>query len=73
MLKLMHDLVQDDLQFIIATHSPILLAYPRAKIYLFDAAGISETQYEETEHFALTKDFLNHYPQRIRRLLEGGV
>lgn len=69
MLRYIHDLVQDDSQFIIATHSPILLAYPNAKIYLFDASGITETRYEDTEHFALTRDFLNHYPERIRRLL----
>ncbi len=69
MLRHIHALVQDDSQFIIATHSPILLAYPNAKIYLFDSSGITETRYEETEHFGLTKDFLNYYPERVRRLL----
>jgi predicted ATPase len=69
-LSRLHDLVKDDSQFIIATHSPILLAYPNAKIYLFDASGITETRYEDTEHFTLTKDFLNHHQQRMRRLLE---
>ena len=62
-------LVRTGSQFIIATHSPILLSYPRAKILLFDGEGISETQYEDTEHFAVTRDFLNHYPRRLQQLL----
>jgi predicted ATPase len=62
-------LVKDQSQFIIATHSPILLAYPRAKIILFDDSGVSEMKYEETEHFLITRDFLNHYQKRMERLL----
>lgn len=69
MLRYVDDLVKDGSQFIVATHSPILLAYPNAKIYLFDSSGISETHYEDTENFALTRDFLNHYQQRVDRLL----
>jgi predicted ATPase len=68
-LTAIHQLVQEGSQFIVATHSPILLAYPRAKIVLFDATGISEVQYEDTEHFAVTRDFLNHYPRRLEQLL----
>ena len=56
-------------QFIIATHSPILLAYPRAKIVLFDGSGLTEVQYEDTEHFAVTRDFLNGYQHRLKELL----
>lgn len=56
-------------QFVIATHSPILLAYPHARIVLFDAAGVSEIAYEDTEHVAITRDFLNHREQRLARLL----
>lgn len=51
------------------THSPILLAYPNAKILAFDATGISEIAYEDTEHFAVMRDFLNHYPRRLEQLL----
>ncbi|MBP1206738.1 putative ATPase [Duganella sp. 1411] len=69
-LSAIHQLVQQDSQFIIATHSPILLAYPNAKILLFDGAGITEVAYEDTEHFAITRDFLNHYPRRLQQLLE---
>lgn len=64
-----HRLVQQESQFIIATHSPILLAYPNATIYLFDGSGITETAYEDTEHYAVTRDFLNHYPKRVADLL----
>jgi predicted ATPase len=68
-LTLIDRLVKEGAQFIIATHSPILLAYPNAKILVFDGSGISETAYEDTEHFAITRDFLNHYPRRLQQLL----
>ncbi|QYF95095.1 AAA family ATPase [Massilia sp. PAMC28688] len=68
-LSAIHQLVQQDCQFIIATHSPILLSYPRAKILQFDGEGISEVAYEDTEHVAVTRDFLNHYQRRLERLL----
>lgn len=68
-LSAIHQLVQDGSQFIIATHSPILLSYPHAKIYQFDGSGITETSYEDTEHFAVTRDFLNNYPKRLEQLL----
>src|SRR6266446_10387886 len=45
-----HDLVQERSQFIIATHSPIIMAYPEAHIYSFSTAGIERIAYEETEH-----------------------
>lgn len=69
-LAAIHRLVRNQSQFIIATHSPILMAYPGAGILQFDESGISPVNYEETEHYAVTLDFLNHYPGRIRRLLE---
>lgn len=68
-LSAIHQLVQDQSQFIIATHSPILLAYPNARILLFDGTGITEVAYEDTEHYAVTRDFLNHYPRRLEQLL----
>jgi len=69
-LAVIDNLVKQGAQFIIATHSPILLAYPRARILLFDECGISHVDYEDTEHYAVTRDFLNHYPRRLRQLLE---
>ena len=68
-LSAIHQLVKDESQFIIATHSPILLSYPGAKILQFDGAGISEVQFEDTEHYAVTRDFLNNYPRRLQQLL----
>jgi predicted ATPase len=70
-LRVIHQLVTQDSQFIIATHSPILLAYPNAKILLFDGTGITEVAYEDTEHYAVTRDFLNHYPRRLEQLFES--
>lgn len=64
----LHDLVKDDSQFIIATHSPILLAYPDAWIYELTAQGIARVAYEETEHYQVTHDFLMN-PQRMLRVL----
>ena len=64
-----HQLVEDGSQFIIATHSPILLAYPRAKIVLLDGSGMSEVRYEETEHYAITREFLNNHERMLHYLL----
>jgi predicted ATPase len=69
-LSVIDHLVKQGAQFIIATHSPILLAYPRAKILLFDESGISHVDYEDTEHYAVTRDFLNHYPRRLQQLFD---
>ncbi len=68
-LSAIHQLVQASSQFVIATHSPILLAYPHARIVQFSEAGISEVAYEDTEHFIVTRDFLNHHPKRVADLL----
>ncbi|MCV6615688.1 MAG: AAA family ATPase [Cellvibrionaceae bacterium] len=46
-------------QFLIATHSPILLSYPGAKVIEFNEEGMREVDYRQTEHFQLTRDFLN--------------
>ena len=64
-----NNLVQQNSQFIIATHSPILLAYPGARIVNFDGEGLTEIAYEDTEHFAITRDFLNNYERRLENLL----
>ena len=57
LIKVMKDL-EKDTQFIIATHSPILLAYPGAQILNFDTSPITEVTYEQTLHYQLTKRFL---------------
>lgn len=68
-LRAIHALVEDSSQFVIATHSPLLLSYPHAKIIQFDSSGVREVAYEETEHYAITRDFLNNYPRRLSQLL----
>ena len=69
-LSAIDQLVKAGSQFIIATHSPILLAYPQARIFQFDASGLYPVDYEDTEHFEVTRDFLNNYPRRIEQLLQ---
>jgi predicted ATPase len=60
LLSLMHQLiVTGDSQFIIASHSPIILSYPEAIILEFSDKGMQKVSYENTEHFRVTKDFLN--------------
>jgi predicted ATPase len=49
-----------DAQFIIATHSPILLACPDAEIFSFDGPGIQKVAYEDTDYFRIYRDFLNN-------------
>jgi predicted ATPase len=70
-LAAMHDLVKRGSQFIIATHSPIIMAYPGAKLYLFSKAGIHETEYEETEHYKVTRAFLTRREQMLAELFDG--
>jgi len=67
MLVRMHDLVRAGSQFIIATHSPILMAYPGATILQLDER-IREVAYEETEHYTVTRDFMNRRQAMLREL-----
>ena len=68
LLGQIHALVDEDSQFIIATHSPILMAYPEARIYQLSEDGITPTAYRETEHYCLTRRFLED-PERMLRYL----
>lgn len=70
MLVRMHDLIDLNSQFIIATHSPILMAYPDAWIYEISSAGPNRVEYEDTEHFQLTKSFLNRHRDMLDQLLK---
>ena len=67
-MRRMHDLVADGSQFIVSTHSPILLGYPGATIYVLSDAGIVETRYEDTEVVELTRSFLDDRDQFLRHL-----
>jgi predicted ATPase len=69
LLARMHQLVeQGRSQFIVATHSPILMAYPDATIYQLGANGVSPIDYEDTEHFQVTRDFLNGRERYLKHL-----
>lgn len=70
-LSRIHDLVRADSQFIIATHSPILMAYPEAWIYSCSATGLARVEYFETEHYQVTRDFLSNPERMLRVLLDG--
>lgn len=63
-------LVKNNSQFIIATHSPILMAYPGAEILEFSENGVQTVSYKETEHFQITKNFLENPEIMLRYLLE---
>ncbi len=67
MLRRMHDLVRQGCQFIVATHAPILLAYPEAWIYELDDSGLRRVSYDETSTVRVTRDFLG---ERERTLAE---
>jgi predicted ATPase len=65
----LHDLVESSRsQLVIATHSPILIAYPGATIYHLGAEGIRSIAYEDTEHFRITRDFLHGRESFFRHL-----
>lgn len=68
-LKIIHDLAAPGhAQFIIATHSPILLSYPGATLFHLDGDTIAKVEYSETDHYLITRDFLNS-PERFLRYL----
>ena len=68
MLSRMHELVEQDSQFIIATHSPLLMAYPHSTIYEFSEDGIKETLLEETSHYLLFKQFFDDKERLLHHL-----
>jgi predicted ATPase len=55
-------------QFIIASHSPILLACPDATIYCVNASRVQTVSYEETEYYQLYKDFLNNREKYLKEI-----
>ena len=68
LLVAIHDLVALDSQFIIATHSPIVMAFPGAEVKLFDETGVHSADYRDTEHYRITRQFLND-PDRMLNYL----
>jgi predicted ATPase len=72
LLAVLLEMVTQAAQFVIATHSPMLLAFPGAKIYNFDQVPIAPVAYEDLDHVVLTRDFLNDPRAFLRRLGNGG-
>lgn len=68
LLVRMRELVNNQSQFIIATHSPILMSYPEAEIYLLNEDGVNITRLEDTDHYAITKSFLNDRERMLKEL-----
>ncbi len=68
LMVMMQDMLAQDAQFIVATHSPILLAYPGATIYSFDQAPVAAVEYSDLQHVTLTRDFLNDPARYLRAI-----
>lgn len=70
-LRIIYDLTEkEDCQFIIATHSPILLGYPDADIFNFDEGIIQKVTYEDTDHFQITKNFMDNRKRFLYELFK---
>ncbi|MCI3920091.1 AAA family ATPase [Paenibacillus sp. TRM 82003] len=69
LLSRIHDLVRNRSQFIISTHSPILMAYPDSFLYYLTPDGIERRTLEETDHYVVMKEFLNHKERMLRELM----
>jgi predicted ATPase len=67
-LSMMHDLVKAGSQFIIATHAPMIITYPNSWTYVLGGEEIIRTPYQDTEHYRVTREFLNH-PGRVLPIL----
>ena len=69
MLVRMHDLTEEFSQFIIATHSPLLMAFPGAWIYQFGPDGVGRVEFEETEHYRVTRSVMMDHKAMMKKLL----
>jgi predicted ATPase len=70
LMAAMHRLVERGSQFVIATHAPILLGYPEAEILQFGAGSIAPVAYRETEHYTVTRAFLERPERMLRELMQ---
>ena len=69
LMVLINELVKNNSQFIISTHSPILMSFPGADVYQLSEEGIDLVSYQETEHFQITKTFINSPDKMLNYLL----
>jgi predicted ATPase len=71
LLAMIKMLIEQKAQFIIATHSPILMAYPNAQILSFDGGSINELDYDSVEQVMITRNFLKNPLFYLKRIMEG--
>lgn len=71
LIAMLKQMVEQDAQFIIATHSPILLAYPNARIYNFEHGKIERAEYDKLEHVQIMRGFLNNPDAYLKHLMES--
>jgi predicted ATPase len=69
LLVRMRELVDDESQFVLATHAPILMAFPRAEVWHFTRDGIAPVAAVDTDHWRITRRFLND-PEGVLRELD---
>jgi predicted ATPase len=72
LIALLADSIPQRCQFVVATHSPLLLAFPGATIFSFDVTPIQQVRYDELQHVNLTRDFLNDPAAYLRHLVPRG-
>lgn len=70
LLAEIHGLVRKNSQFIIATHSPLLMAYPGAQILEFSDSGIQRVRYQDTKHYQITRSFLENPDKMLKIVLD---
>ncbi|HXE82830.1 MAG TPA: AAA family ATPase [Gemmatimonadales bacterium] len=71
LLAMIAEMIAQGAQFIIATHSPILLAFPGARIYTFDRLPIEPVAFAELDHVRITRDFLNAPERYLKQLVRS--
>jgi predicted ATPase len=69
LMRRMHELVRAHAQFVVATHSPILIGYPEATIFRLAENGIAPVEYDEVEQVELTRSFVQDRGRFLRHLL----
>ena len=70
-LARMHQLIEGGSQFVIATHAPILMAYPESRMYLLDEEGYGEVRFQDTDHYLVTRAFLQNPSGIMGRLFRS--
>ena len=68
----LQELVKENSQFIISTHSPILMTFPDAEVLEITETGIQSVDYKDTEHYIVTKRFMDAPEKMVEELLGGG-